>query len=65
MVELIEDPTREQGFEGMILGTPDMSFKYDIEPFDLHAAARYVREHNLSGIDDKIKKMFAIKSNEQ
>lgn len=58
---VIEDPTKEDGFEGMILGTPRIDVAEDTWPFlfDIHAAAKYVREHNLTGITDEIMKMFA------
>ena len=58
---VIEDPTVEDGFEGMILGTPNMDIAEDTWPFpfDIHAAAKYVRDHNLSGITDEIMEMFA------
>ena len=56
---IIEDPTTNEGFEGMILGTQKMEDDYVPEPFDLHAAAQYVREHGLPGIDDEIIHMFA------
>ena len=56
---IIEDPSPEDGFEGMFLGTPDMKDDYVPEPFDLHAAAKYVRENNLEGIDDEIIRMFS------
>lgn len=56
---IIEDPTTKDGFEGMILGTQKMEEEFVPKPFDLHAAARYVREHDLPGIDDEIIHMFA------
>ena len=58
---LIEDPTAKDGFEGMILGTQEMKDDYVPEPFDLHAAAKYVRDNNLPGINDEIIRMFAQK----
>ena len=58
--KIIEDPTTKDGFEGMILGTQKMEEKYAPKPFDLHAAARYVREHDLPGIDDEIIQKFAL-----
>lgn len=56
---IIEDPTVEEGFEGMILGTPELEDDYTPVPFDLHAAAKYVREKGLPGIDETIIQMFA------
>ena len=56
---LIEDPTTEDGFKGMILGTPDMKDDYIPESFDLHAAAKYVRDNGLPGIDESIISMFS------
>lgn len=57
----IPDPTYEDGFEGMFLGSPDDSPEsYQSEPlgFDLRAAAKYVRDHNLQSVTDEIKEMF-------
>lgn len=58
---LIEDPTIEEGFNGMILGTPDMD---DVGPynapfkFNFHAAAKYVREHNLPTMTEDVMALF-------
>ena len=60
--KLIEDPTEEEGFNGMILGSPDMKSERTTIAFDLHAADKHIREHGLSVIDENIIKMFAYKS---
>lgn len=58
---VIEDPGPEQGFEGMLLGKPDDDMHVDNTPlpFDLHAAAHYAREHNMTILTEEVKKMFA------
>lgn len=58
---IIEDPTPEQGFEGMYIGTPDMNDTPGSFPFsfDFHAAARYVRENNLPEMTEDVMRMFA------
>ena len=58
---IIEDPTPEQGFEGMYMGVPDLNMKMEPDPFpyDFRAAARYVRKHGLKEMSDDIKRMFA------
>lgn len=57
---LIEDPTPEEGFEGMILGDPSLEIKERplTFSFDFHAAARYVRDNNLPRMTEEIMQMF-------
>ena len=61
-IDIIEDPTPEQGFEGMYAGIPDINMEPISFPvrFDLHAAARYVRDNNLPRLTEDIMRMFAI-----
>ena len=60
MALIIEDPSAEEGFDGMYLGTPDLNIEFtpDPFPFDFHAAARYVREHDLPRMTEEIMAMF-------
>lgn len=60
-IELIEDPSPEDGFEGMYLGIPGY---YDDPPldFDLHKADEYIKKNNLHEITEDIKKMFPLKN---
>lgn len=56
----IKDPNIENGFEGMYLGIPDlnMAFSQDPFPYDFHAAAKYVREHNLPAMTKEVMALF-------
>ena len=60
-ISLIEDPTVEEGYEGMYLGTKEINVDDETRPFpfDLHAAAKYVRDNNLPGISEDVMKKFA------
>ena len=60
-IELIEDPTPEQGFEGMYAGIPDINMKITFPvKFNLRAAAKYVDDNNLPRLTEDIMRMFAI-----
>ena len=59
-IDLIEDPTVEDGFEGLFCGRVGY---FDSEPldFDIHAADKYIRENGLKEITEDIRKRFAYK----
>ena len=58
-IEIIDDPTEANGFQGMYIGRPGY---YNDKPldFDLHKAARYIRENGLNEVTEDIKKMFPL-----
>ena len=59
----IPDPTIADGFDGLHIGNNNRPADYEPEPlnFDLHAAAKYVRQNNLDGITEEIKKSLENK----
>lgn len=61
-IRLFEDPSPEEGFEGMYCGVPG---EYEIDDYqldvDLHAAAKYLRAHNLTELTEDVRKMFPLK----